>query len=307
MDKGQPDGRRGGLLTLTLRPSGSTIWVGPAWAVVCGAVSSGALTRDWHTLLMALLAVVLADPILSTIWALVSSDDSRYVVEPTDNPGPGTVLPSLPYTLPGSAAGRLRELLEERLAGWRWAVWPRARESIPTLGFASALALLMAAVLGILPLAVVVAFLVAAGARVWIRGSSMRLVEALGSGVLAGVPWVLGYVALAEPLIGEQGPGSLGFALLAAAAYAGVFHGCALISAQRLSLGANVVTAFQVFVVAVLILIEHPIHGGAVALLLLPQVMLQPLMLRLDDGGWYLRRVQGFAMLAMLTVALALA
>lgn len=294
-------------MNLSLRPTGSLIWVGPAWAVICGAVASGALARDWQPLLMALLAVVLADPVLSTIWAVASSDDSRYAVKPTGNPGHGSLLPSLPYTVPGSAADRLREFLEGRLVGRRWAVFPGARESILTLGFASAVALLVGAVLGLFPLALVIAALVAGGARLWLGGSSVRLGEVLGSGVLAGVPWVLGYVVLAEPLIGEQGPGSLGFALLGAAAYAGVFHGCALISSQRLALGANVLTLFHVFIVAVLMLIRHPVHGGAVALLLLPQVMLQPLMLRLDDGGWYLRRVQGFAMLAMLSVALALA
>jgi hypothetical protein len=79
-----------------------------------------------------------------------------------------------------------------------------------------------------------------------------------------------------------------------------------LIARDGLSSGARLLVLAHVAAIAVLILAKEPILGGSVALLFLPQAMLQPLMLRLSDGRWYLRRVQVFTMLAMLAMAVAM-
>jgi len=297
----------GGLLKLGLRPTGSVVWVGPAWAVLCGAVASGALERDWHLVVSVLLAVILADPVLSTVWSLATRDEYYPASGASNNPSQGFTLPTLPYTLPDSIAGRLRDLLGERLTSWRSTVWPRAGQMLLAMGFASAVALLIAAVLGLAPIALAVAILGASAVRLMLRDTPDALDGVLGGFVLAGAPWLLGYVVLANALTGGQGLTTFMTALLGAATYAGVFRGSSLIAERRLSVGANVLTLFQMIAISVLILTRQPIFGAAVALLLLPQVMLQPLMLRLGDGDWYLRRVQGFAMLAMLTMAAALA
>ena len=60
----------------------------------------------------------------------------------------------------------------------------------------------------------------------------------------------------------------------------------------------------QIFGVAVLVLTKEPILAGVAALLLLPQMLLQPVLKRRD---WYLRRTQFFAMMAMMVGALAVA
>lgn len=305
MDRREYQAERRGLFNLSFGPTGSKIWVGPAWAVLCGTVASGALSRDWRSVVSVLLAVIVADPILCTICTL-TADGYRPVADTTGNPGHAHRFPSLPYTLPGSVAARLQGYLGERLASSPWAVRPRTRRRLVTAGFASALAILIAASLGSLPVALVVAALGMIAGRLIVQDRSEVLNRVLDSFVLAAATWLLGYVALANPLVGERGLSSLGLATLWAVTYAGVFHGCVLISAQRLSSGANVLALFQIIMVAVLILAKSPILGGAVTLFVLPQVMLQPAMLRLGDGGWYLRRVQGFAMLATMTMAVAM-
>jgi hypothetical protein len=306
MDTRESESGGGGLLSLVLRTTGSALWIGPAWAVLCGAVASGALERTGQMLVSVLLGVILADPILSSVWRLAGSLDYHSASGHSANPGKGFSVPSLPYTLPDSVAGRLRKLLGDKIAGWRWTLWPRAGGLLLTMGFSSGLALLIAAVLGPGPVALAALVLGIAAVRLALRDRADTLDAALGSLALAGAPWLLGYFIPANPLAGGQGVDSLIFGLVWAATYAGVFHGCALIGARCLSVGAQVLMASQVVSVSLLILSKSPVWGGAVALLLLPQVMLQPLMLRLDDGEWYLRRVQGFTMLAMLAMALGL-
>jgi len=63
----------------------------------------------------------------------------------------------------------------------------------------------------------------------------------------------------------------------------------------------------QVATVALLVFWKQPILAGVVTLLLLPQMLLQPALVRTGDGLWYLRRVQAFTMGAMMATAVAAA
>jgi len=296
----------GNVLDLRVRLTGSTIWVGPAWAVVCGAVASGAPTRDWQSMVLLLLAVALADPILGTTWSLASSAVVASPRRAKANPGPSHSVPSLPYALPGSLADRLGQLVGERVSRWQLAAGQRAGESLLGLGFVSTLAVLLAAVLGVVPVLLVAAALAAAFARLVLGHALGQLESVVATAVLAGIPWLLGYAVFARPWGQEDWVGSAGASLVWAATYALAFHACALIARDGLSSGARLLVLAHVAAIAVLILAKEPILGGSVALLFLPQAMLQPLMLRLSDGRWYLRRVQVFTMLAMLAMAVAM-
>jgi hypothetical protein len=307
VEKEYPHGAEGSLLDLRVRLTRSAIWVGPAWAVICGAAASGDLALDWRVLVSLLVAVALADPVLSSAWNLANASESRGSSAIKENPGPANVVPALPYTAPGSLADRLREALSRRVAGWSASMSEQAGELPLGLGFASLVTLLLAALLGVGPLLLAVVALAVVLLRLVVGDMLGRLKGILGTAVLSGIPWLLGYAVFAKPLLGFDALGSVGAALLWAATYATVFHACKSIASQELSRGGRLLVWAQIAAIVVLIVAKQPILGAAVALLLVPQAMLQPPMLRLDDGAWYLRRAQPFTLLATLATALALA
>jgi len=296
----------GNLLHLRVRLTRSAVWVGPAWAVVCGAVASGAFPKGWYSLVLLLVAIVLADPILGTVWSLASSADGKSPGSEKDNPGPRHSVPSLPYTLPGSLAGRLGEIVAERVSRWRVSTGERSVELLVGLGFIATLAMLLAALLGGVPALLVGAALATVFGRLVLGQALGRLEGALATALLAGTPWLLGFAVFARSWGQENWLASAGAPLLWAAAYALAFHACALIAGEVLVRGARLLTVVHAASIVLLVLAKEPILAGGVALLFLPQAMLQPLMLRLSDGRWYLRRAQVFTLLAMLALAAAM-
>jgi len=123
---------------------------------------------------------------------------------------------------------------------------------------------------------------------------------------LAGLPWLMGWAAFRNLQLGVSGLRPLGQALVWAAAYAMAFHSYRLLGRQSLARGSSLLTAAHLSAVVLLIVVRQPILAGAVALLLLPQLMLQPALLRVGEGVWYLRRVQLFTMLATMATAMAM-
>jgi hypothetical protein len=102
-------------------------------------------------------------------------------------------------------------------------------------------------------------------------------------------------------------PGVMVEALVMAAIYALAFHSYQLLSRESLSSGAALLNLTHVTAAAMLIILKQPILAGAVALLLLPQVLLQPALLMTRDGFGYSRRMQAPTMAAMMVTALATA
>jgi len=114
------------------------------------------------------------------------------------------------------------------------------------------------------------------------------------------VAWLVGYLALG-PQVEIQRHGE---ALLWALIYAGLLYAFQSIDRGERDKGVRVLNLVQIFGVAVLVLTKEPILAGVAGLLLLPQMLLQPVLKRRD---WYLRRTQFFALMAMMVGALAVA
>jgi hypothetical protein len=95
-----------------------------------------------------------------------------------------------------------------------------------------------------------------------------------------------------------------GEALLWALIYTGLLYAFQKIDKGERDKGVRTLNLVQIFGVAVLVLTKEPILAGVVALLLLPQMLLQPVFRR---GDLYLRRAQLFALMAMMVGALAVA
>jgi hypothetical protein len=116
----------------------------------------------------------------------------------------------------------------------------------------------------------------------------------------------MGWAAFSDLQFGMNGLRPFSQALVWAAAYATTFHAYRLLGGQRLARGSTLLAAAHLLAIVLLIVARQPILAGGVALLLLPQLMLQPALLSVGEGVWYLRRVQIFTMLATMVTAMAM-
>lgn len=277
------------------------IWLGPAWAVLCGGLASGRLGFNGRTLLVFLLSIFLGDPLLGTIWREAS------IIASPSNPvalgeGSKARLSLPPYTLPGSLADRFFRWAEERLVWWS-SVWPRFEAPLAGLAFALPLAFVLAILLGSnVVMLTGVALILVAWEFLRLHGGRKpsRLLRACYAG---GVAWLVGYLAF-KPFIPPVAIQPHGEPILWALIYTGLLYAFQSIDEGQRDKGVKLLNLVQIFGVAVLILTKEPILAGVVGLLLLPQMLLQPVLKRRD---FYLRRTQLFALMSMMVGALAVA
>jgi hypothetical protein len=297
------DGR---VVTLAVGRARSRVWLGPAWAVLCGAVASGGLSLQWRTPLVLLLGMLLADSVLGSLWELAGLGGRARRRKKRGGPEGPSGEAGGPGGVAGSAA-RVLDSWPSRLGLWASRIWPRAGDSGLGWGFLALWALLLASVLGGVPLGLTAVALGLAAWRLAMPAGEGRLSSVLGTCYLAGLPWLTGWAAFGGLQFAMNELRPLSQALVWAAAYATMFHAYKLLGEQRLARGSYLLGAAHLLAVAVLVVVRQPVLAGAVVLLLLPQLMLQPELLNVDQGVWYLRRVQIFTMLATVVTALAMA
>ncbi len=307
MEKPGSESIQGRLFNLEARSARSQIWLGPGWAVLCGAVASAGLDIGWYTLLSLLLALLLVDSLLGTVWSLATSDRRILGASEGGNPGQKTSLSALPYTLPGSLGYRVLDLLSERVSRWRATLRSEAGSSLLSLILSSLFALVVAALLGKGPLLLTGVALVIAAWRFALPRSREVMRLALGSCFLAGLAWLMGYATFYDLASLSSESSLIGKPLVWAAVYAVAFHAYQLLSRGRLAKGATLLNLAQIAAATGLVVVKQPILAGVVGLLLLPQMLLQPSLLSTGDGLWYLRRVQVFTMATMMVTAVAAA
>jgi len=305
--EGQEEERvEGRLVTLNVDRAGSRVWLGPAWAILCGAVASGGLTIEWRTPVFLLLGALLADSVLGSVWGLAGLEGRA----PRRKRRGDSDTQSGEVAGQGEVAGwpvvRWLGTWRGRLAHWASRTWPRATGSILGWGFLSLLAMLISSVLGSVPLALTVTALGLAAWRLAMAPGEGRLSSVLTTCYLAGLPWLVGWAAFRNLQLGMNELRPLGQALVWAAAYAMAFHAYRLLGRQSLARGSSLLTGAHLSAVLLLIVVRQPILAGAVALLLLPQLLLQPALLRVGEGVWYLKRVQVFTMAATMATAMAM-
>lgn len=292
-------GRESVLLGLGAWWARPRIWLGPAWAVLCGSLASGRLGFNGRTVLVLLLSLFLGDPLLGTIWReasiIASPSNSTSLSE-----GSKVTLSSPPYTLPGSLADRLFRWGEERLTWWS-SVWPRFEAPLAGLAFVLPLAFVLAILLGQgVVMLIAVALVAWESLRLQAGRKPSRLLRACYAG---GLAWLVGYLAF-KPLIPPVAIQRYAEAILWALIYTGVLYGLQSVDKGGRARGVRVLNLTQIFGVAVLVLSKEPILAGVAGLLLLPQMLLQPVFKR---GSAYLRRAQFWAMMGMMVGALAVA
>ncbi|MBN1995788.1 MAG: hypothetical protein JW953_24090 [Anaerolineae bacterium] len=133
----------GHTLYLTLSLAQPWLRLGPGWAALAGALSTGQATFNLSTLLSLLGLWLLVDPILGGLWDLsVQQGLWRRIATAQLEPPPAYGF-SLPYTQPGSMAGRLALQLRRYQVWWQKSYWPAYGRKFIAFWLATILALLL--------------------------------------------------------------------------------------------------------------------------------------------------------------------
>ena len=284
----------GGLIRLQARLTSLTTWVGPAWATVCGVVSSGGFGwrgEDW--LLLALL-VLLVDGGWGTLWVALGATDWAKPLRRWRNWRFGGPVTPLPYTLPGTPGDRASRWLGQFRAWWRDVLWPACGPAISAIAVALPVTALLGAFLGIdLVLLSLLALVVMQLGLAWEGGRGS--VSPGWDGVVAvALPWLAGHIAF-----GPLSLRSAGLAVAFALAWGAAWR-ADLPRARALGIGVQFLAA------AILVALHHPLAAGCLVLLLAPQLALLPWLQRGQPASWYVRHTRFWLMAAMLVAAWAI-
>lgn len=271
-------------------------WVA-SWAVLCGALASNRLRWAGEDLLTLALVWLLVELAWGSLWDLaVGTDWFRPLVEGWPPVRPAS-LASLPYTLPGSAGGRLGRWLSRLVGWWREAFWPAGGPALLGLVAAAILTFILSLLLPVRlrPLNAALVAFIGLGVAWQRRGRRSLLGQAM---VQVGLAWLAGHASFAE---------AAGGSLILAFAYALAAWGILRVVEGRPG-GLWLLNGGQAVGVVLLVVLRQPLAAGAVGLLLFGQVAVQPLLRAEGDlervvlGG----RMWPWLVAAMLVAAMAL-
>jgi hypothetical protein len=278
----------GQLLRFEIPARSRTLWLSPAWAVLCGLLVSSAFVWSGRDLLIAALAVVIADGAWATQWwGFVETEWRQLFAQWNDIPAERA---ASSVALRGSPADRSQHNLA-RLRLW-WQAGGREYGGTPFLSAVAAVALgvLLSAVIGGSALALTLAAFAVTQIALILRlyGRGVNWLHGL---VAIGLPWLLGHVAFGE-ITGASALAALVFSF----AYAAMRDLAQGTAAARWWLLTQVVLAI------VLVALQQPTAAVALISLLIAQSLLATVLHTLD----FARSAQWWLMLAMLVVALGI-
>ncbi len=264
------------------------LWLSPAWAVLCGLIASSAFVWTGRDVLIAALAVVVADGAWATQWWGLVDTDWRQLF--ANWKGIAVERSEASLALRGSPADRSQHNLA-RLRVW-WQAGGREQAGTPLFSALAALALgvLLSAVIGWQALALTLAAFAVTQIALILRLHG-RPINWLHGFVAIGLTWMLGHAAFGE--------------LTLLSAFAAVVFSFAYAAMLDLAQGAAATRRWllpQLVLVVVLIWLQQPIAALALIALLMAQALLATVMHSLD----FARAAQWWLMLAMLVVALGI-
>ncbi|MBI3915130.1 MAG: hypothetical protein HY327_13205 [Chloroflexi bacterium] len=278
-------------IALDLRPARPLTLLGPAWAVLCGALASGGVGARGSSILFLLLALFLSDALLGAWRALWLESDWRATVRQL-SVSAATWL-ALSTDAPHSRVARARERTARSFAYARQMVWPLVNSEIIGQLLIGLFALCLAILLGQAAIALTSGAMLLAliegeiGAP---RGAGMRAVYEIS------FPWLIGQSAF-----GFFSALSLFLLILSTITYRALL-GLASTRQGHWLIWSNLA---QFVVVLTLVAASAPIPAAVVALGLLAQILWQARYHLDRDGVAYARRAQSYVMISMLMAALA--
>jgi hypothetical protein len=278
----------GQILRFEIPARSRALWLSPAWAVLCGIVASGAFVWTGRDVLIAALAVVIADGawttqwwgIVETNWRQLFAEWSAIPVERAESS----------LALRGSPADRSQRGLA-RLRMW-WQAGGREQAGTPLFSALAALALgvLLSAVIGGQALALTLAAFALTQIALILRLSG-RTVNWLHGFVAIGLTWLLGHAVFSEITL---------LSVLAAIVFSIAY--AVLLDLAQGATSSRRWLLLQVLLVVVLIALQQPIAALALIALLIAQALLATVLHSLD----FARAAQWWLLLSMLVVALGI-
>ncbi len=282
-----PLGRR---IALELRPARPLTWIGPGWAVICGALASGALALSGETFLRIAIAIILADPILGAWRSAWVNTDWRAPLR-VWRPTPTRSWTLVPYARLDSPAARLSQWISSRGEFWNGAVWPEVGQTISSLAISGVVALTMALVLGIPAFVVTTLALLLAPLETELGKHEVGpWARALAE---IAVAWLIGNAAFSLPAAES---------ILLALFFAGAYRGL-LATPKAREIGFTLANVFQILAAATLAAGGALLNGGFIGVAVIGQMLWQGLARAQEEDSGYLTRVQWFILAGMLVAA----
>jgi hypothetical protein len=133
----------GHVLKFSLSLSRPWLRLGPGWAALAGALSTGRAEFDLSTLLQLLSLWLLVDPILGALWNLSVEQGLWHKIAQAQLGPPSAHGFSLPYVQPGSIAARFVLQLRRYQVWWREHYGPEFGHKFTAFWLGSTLALLL--------------------------------------------------------------------------------------------------------------------------------------------------------------------
>jgi hypothetical protein len=176
----------GPLIGLSVSVSPGVWRIGPVWAVLAGALASGAPLLGDAVPLRLVGAAILADSVWGVLWRLTAADDTERLNQPAEDD-------HLPYFQPQSPAGRALGMLHDIAPGASWG------ELMAALVLTGVLGLLLGASALVLSAVAYVVILWA-----WALARAGKQPAGCDALLNVGLPWLLG-LALARDALQWSG------------------------------------------------------------------------------------------------------
>jgi len=278
----------GQIIRIQIPVRARTLWLSPAWAVMCGIITSSAFMWTGRDVLIAALALVVVDGMWATVWWGLVDTDWRSLFATWDTFEVERV--ESMWGAAGSSAARSQHGLARLRLWWQAIGKQQAGSPILSALFSTVLAFLLSAVIGGAAVGLTCAALALTqiGLLLRVRG---RAVNWLHGFVDVGLAWLLGHIAF--------GPLSVLSALTALifsfsyAAMLDLAHGA---TPTRRWILPQLITVF------LLVFLQQPFAALALLTMLIAQALLATVLHGLD----FARTAQLWLMLSMLIAALGI-
>jgi hypothetical protein len=278
----------GQLIRLQIPVRARTLWLGPAWAVVCGFITSSAFVWTGRDVLIGALALLLVDGAWATVWWGLVDTDWRSLFATWDTFDVTRVEST--WGAAGSSAARSQRGLARLRLWWQAIGKQQAGSPILSALFAVVLAFLLSAVIGGAAIGLTLAALALAQIGLILR-VHRRAVNVLHGFVDVGLAWLLGHAAFGQLTL-----------LSALTALIFSFSYAAMLGMAQ---GAMLTRRWfipQLIMVLVLVWLQQPIAAFALFTMLIAQVSLSTVLHSLD----FARTAQVWLTLSMLIAALGI-
>jgi len=281
----------GRLIALDFRPARPLTLLGPALAVLCGALASGGLGLSGQTLLTVVLLLLLCDALLGAWRSLWLHADWRTVLP--RNLASAQVWLSLSSDVPTTRLARLSLTISQRIRLARTVVWPLIDSEITGMLIAGVLAICISVVLGLVPTILTVLAMALALLEGQLTGERRGELRAIFE---IALPWLIAQTALGSITL---------FAFVVVMLFTLVYRALLGLAARHVG-WTRWNNLAQVGIVLCLILSNEPLAAGIVALGGLAQFLWQSRYQTDLDGRLYAQRAQSYILVAMLITGLAL-